>query len=157
MKASPSLSSITCVLLFVAGAVAAAFWAGLRAHGPGTGRPVHADGTYRGSCIDGDRIEISLQITLRDGIVTAAQFRHLAYGEFRLETGQEPHRSVVAQYQEALDHLVGKPPMDALEDLYEPGSIVSGRVDGFTAATIRANKIISAVRDALNRGVYAKP
>lgn len=39
--------------------------------------------------------------------------------------------------------------------MYEPGDIVKEEVDGFTGATIRAGKIISAVRDGLNRGVYS--
>lgn len=34
------------------------------------------------------------------------------------------------------------------------GELVTLEVDGYSGATIRANKIISAIRDALNRGPY---
>jgi len=57
-------------------------------------------------------------------------------------------------YEEALQHLVGKPLLDHLADLYDPGRIVSIDVDGYSGATIRSTKIISAVRDALNREPY---
>lgn len=116
----------------------------------------HPDATYRGAFIDGGIIQVNLQFTLEDGIVTKASFRHLlgAKPEYNLETDQEPYRTVVAQYEEALQHLVGKPLRDHLADLYTPESIVTLEVDGYTGATIRSSKIISAMRDALNRGPY---
>ena len=42
-----------------------------------------------------------------------------------------------------------------LTDLYRTERIVATEVDGYTAATIRSSKIISAIRDGLNRGVYS--
>lgn len=116
----------------------------------------HPDATYRGAFIDEGIIQVNLQFTLVDGVVTKASFRHLvgAKPEYNLEAEQEPYRSVVAQYEEALQHLVGKPLRDHLADLYDPGRIVTLEVDGYTGATIRSTKIISAIRDALNRGPY---
>jgi len=116
----------------------------------------HPDATYRGAFIDEGIIQVNLEFTLVDGIVTEASFRHLvgAIPEYNLENQQEPYRSVVAQYEEALQHLVGKPLRDHLADLYDPGRIIALEVDGYTGATIRSTKIISAVRDALNRGPY---
>ncbi len=116
----------------------------------------HPDATYRGAFIDEGVIQVNLQFTLVDGVVTEASFRHLvgAKPEYHLDTQQEPYRSVVAQYEEALQHLVGKPLRNHLADLYDPGSIIALEVDGYTGATIRSTKIISAVRDALNRGPY---
>ena len=116
----------------------------------------HPDATYRGAFIDEGMIQVNLQFTLVDGVVTEASFRHLVgtNPEYSLENQQEPYRSVVAQYEEALQHLVGKPLRDHLGDLYDPGRIVTLEVDGYTGATIRSTKIISAVRDALNRGPY---
>ena len=116
----------------------------------------HPNATYRGGFMDEGVIQVNLQFTLEDGIVTAASFRHLvgAKPEYNLDTEQEPYRSVVAQYEEALQYLVGKRLRDHLGDLYDPGRVVTLEVDGYTGATIRANKIISAIRDALNRGPY---
>ncbi len=116
----------------------------------------HPDATYRGAFIDEGIIQVNLQFTLVDGVVTDASFRHLvgAKPEYNLENKQEPYRSVVAQYEEALQHLVGKPLRHHLADLYDSGRIISLEVDGYTGATIRSTKIISAVRDALNRGPY---
>lgn len=116
----------------------------------------HADAVYRGAFIDEGFIQVNVQFTLKDGIVKEASFRHLVGSkvDYNLDTEEEPYRSVVNQYQEALQHLVGKPLSEHLPDLYNPGSIVTREVDGYSGATIRANKIISAIRDALNRGPY---
>ncbi len=117
---------------------------------------VHEDGVYRGGFIDKDSIQVNVEFKLKDGVVTGASFRHLRRdGDYHLTTEEEPYRSVVQQYEEALSHLVGKEIETHLSDLYEPQNIVTTKVDGYTAATLRSNKIISAVRDALNRGVYS--
>ncbi len=118
--------------------------------------PVYEDGTYRGGFMDLGDIQVNLQFTLEDGVVTAAEFRHLRRDDdYYLGTETEPYRSVVEQYREALDYLVGKDLSGHLDDLYRPGEIVTTEVDGYSGATIRSSKIISAVRDALNRGVYS--
>ena len=116
----------------------------------------HEDGTYRGTFVDEGLIQVNVQITLQDGVVTAASFRHLvgAVPGYHLDAEEEPFRSVVAQYEEALQYLVGKPLSDHLRDLYKPGDIVTLEVDGYSGATIRSTKILSAVRDALSRGPY---
>lgn len=115
-----------------------------------------ADGVYRGVFIDRDRIEVGVELRLENGAVTSASFRHLGYGDaFRLDNPEDPYRAVIQQYREALAHLVEKDLATHLPDLYHPERIITTEVDGFTQATVRANKIISAVRDALNRGVYS--
>ncbi len=116
----------------------------------------YEDGTYRGVFIDRDRIEVAVEVRLENGIVTAASFRHLQYGDaFRLGNDEEPYRGIIQQYQDALEYLVGKNIVKHLPELYRPERIITTEVDGFTQATVRANKVISAVRDALNRGVYS--
>lgn len=119
----------------------------------------HPDGVYRGAFIDEGVIQVNVQFELVDGVVQSASFRHLvgAIPEYNMDTDEEPYRSVAGQYQEALDYLIGKPLSIYLRDLYEPGRIVRSEVDGYTGATIRANKILSAIRDALNRGPYQLP
>jgi uncharacterized protein with FMN-binding domain len=115
----------------------------------------YEDGTYRGTFADLADIQISLQFTLKDGIVTEAAFRHLKRDEnYHLDSVTEPYRSVVKQYKELLEYLVGKNLRETLPELYYPARIIHTEVDGYTAATVRSSKIISAIRDALNRGVY---
>lgn len=118
----------------------------------------HEDGTYRGVFVDEGVIQVNVEFRLEDGVMTEASFRHLvgAYPEYNLDTEEEPYRSVVGQYHEALQHLVGKPLSTHLADLYEPGKIVATEVDGYSGATIRSVKILSAIRDALNRGAYGR-
>ncbi len=116
----------------------------------------HEDGTYRGSFIDRGLIQVNVQFTLEDGVVTQAEFRHLVgiVPAYDWTTDQEPYRSVIRQYDEALQYLVGKRLADHLTDLYEPGPIVQTEVDGYSGATIRSGKILAAFRDALQKGVY---
>ena len=118
------------------------------------GKTAYENGVYRGVFIDKDAIQINVEFTLIDGIVTEAEFRHLKHEDYSLKTEVEPYKSVIAQYQEALDYLVGKKLSEHLTDLYLPHTIITREVDGYTAATLRTNKIISAIRDGLNRGVY---
>ncbi len=117
---------------------------------------VYEDGTYRGTFADLGFIQVNIQFTLEDNIITSAEFRHLRRDDdYHYDAEEEPYRSVVDQYKEALDYLVGKDINAHLEDLYHPENVVKAQVDGYTAATLRTNKIISAIRDALNRGVYS--
>lgn len=116
----------------------------------------HEDGRYRGIFADGPDIQVNVEFTLEDGVITEAGFRHLRRDDnYNIDADEEPYRSVVSMYQESLDYLVGKRLEDHLTDLYAPGEIVTVEVDGYSGATIRSAKIISAIRDALNRGVYS--
>ncbi len=124
--------------------------------GKGSPQPLqHEDGTYRGIFADKNEIQVNVEFTLKDGIVTKASFRYLkGPDKYFLETEQEPYRSVIRQYKESLEYLVGKPLAQSLSDLYHPERVVQTEVDAYTSATLRSSKIISAIRDALNRGVY---
>ena len=64
----------------------------------------------------------------------------------------ELEKKLTRQYQAVLDYLVGKP-LSALADVYKPGDFVED-IDAFSGATIRSNKIISAINSALSRGAY---
>ncbi len=59
---------------------------------------------------------------------------------------------MASQFQALIDYLVGKD-ISAVNDLYQPGGIAPD-VDGFTGATIRAPKVISAIWDGLNRHAF---
>ncbi len=120
------------------------------------GERVYEDGSYRGIFADGDSIQVNVEFTLSGGVVTEASFRHLRRDDdYFLGTVEEPYRSVIGQYLELPGYLVGKSLKDHLDDLYHPENIITLEVDGYTAATVRSSKIISAVRDGLNRGVYS--
>ena len=116
----------------------------------------HEDGTYRGSFVDRGLIQVNLQFVLVDGVIREASYRHLQGIEppYYMDNQEEPYKSVIRQYEEALQYLVGKPLSKHLVDLYEPRELVQTHVDGYTGATIRSAKIISSIRDALSRGVY---
>ncbi len=116
------------------------------------------DGTYRGIFSDGGEMQVNVQFSLENNTITSARFRHLAYrGEDYLNSNDETIQGLAEQHEILLDYLVGTDIRSTLSDLYSPGQIVTEEydVDGYTGATLRANKVISAFRDALNRGVYS--
>ena len=118
----------------------------------------YEDGTYRGVFIDRNEVQVNIQFTLEDNVITNVRFRHLAYGGIDyLDTEHDTFSGLTKQYQALIDSLIDQDIRVSLNDLYEPGTIVSDEydIDGFTGATIRGNKVISAARDALNRGVYS--
>ena len=116
----------------------------------------YEDGRYRGIYVDGDEIQVVVQFDLEDNIVESVRFRQLAYGGVDYQdSDDEVIQGMEQQHIDAFEHLIGKDIREHLDDLYEPGELDIDDVDGFTGATIRSNKIISAVRDALNRGVYS--
>ncbi|MFY0989850.1 cytochrome b5 domain-containing protein [Halomonas sp. C05BenzN] len=115
------------------------------------------DGHYRGVFIDRGVIQVNITFDLRDGHFTRLEYRHLAYRnqDYQvLEEGDDLY-PVLVQYRQILERLEGQP-VSAIFALHEPERVVDD-VDGFTGATLRGAKVISAIRDALNRGVYAWP
>lgn len=149
------------LMIALAFVLIAAGHAPARGKGKPQGKPFqvsHEDGTYRGIFADSGDIQVSLQFTLVDNVVTDIRFRWLFYRgiDYRTNPQNDPFiLGIRQQYQALIDHLVGKDIRFALKDLYQPGDIVQWEVDGRTGATLRSSKIISAARDALNRGVYS--
>jgi uncharacterized lipoprotein YehR (DUF1307 family) len=109
----------------------------------------YENGTYRGVYGEADN-QVTIEFSLKDNIVTKISYRNLAYRGVNYRT-EEGVASLRNQYQALIDHLVGKDIRDSLPELYKPGQIV----DAVGGATLRSGKVISAIRDALNRGVYA--
>ena len=114
----------------------------------------YEDGRYRGTYGDRGYQQVSIQFHLEDNIITDVSFRHLEHGgiDYR-QTEEEPFVSIRKQHEQAVEYLIGKDIRESLSDLYEPGDFVDD-IDGFSGATIRGSKIISAIRDGLNRGIY---
>jgi len=114
----------------------------------------YADGRYRGVYSDGGNQQIGVQFNLENGNLTNLTYRYLYYANMdmlALEEGNE-YYPITLQYEQALEHLDGQT-LEAIFDLYEPGEFVED-IDAFSGATLRANKLLSAIRDGLNRGIY---
>lgn len=114
----------------------------------------YADGTYRGAYMEDGGEQVALEFTVRDNRFTEIAYRTLQYrGEdYLAQDAGEPMRSIAAQFQALIDYLVGKD-IASVNDLYRPGEMVPD-VDGFSGATIRAPKVISAIWDGLGRHAY---
>lgn len=114
----------------------------------------YKDGTYRGAFYDGS---VVVELELKDNSVQSAKFRSLSYkDEDYLKSEDSTKSALKEQYQALMDHIVGKEITAVVDELYTPGNIAAD-VDGLSASTIRAGKVISAINDALNRGVYSLP
>ena len=114
----------------------------------------YGDGTYRGVYMEDGGEQVALELTLRDNCFESISYRTLQYrGEDYLsEDASDAMKGVAAQFEALLHYLTGKP-VSAVNDLYRPGEIAPD-VDGFSGATIRAPKVISAIWDALGRRAY---
>lgn len=120
----------------------------------------YSDGVYRGIFIDGAEMQVNVDFELKENLVVAAKYRYLFYKgvDYKKEATDAKIMEMNKQYGELLTYLVGKDIRTAVKDLYAPGNIVKNTtIDGVTGATLRSGKIISAINDALNRGVYSLP
>lgn len=107
----------------------------------------YRDGTYRGNFIDRGENQVTVEFMLKDDIVTSAKYRGLTYrGVDYLK--EKKVAQIRDEHEALLTHLVGKNIDESLDDLYTPGEIE------MAGATIRSNKVRSAIKDALNRGAY---
>lgn len=118
------------------------------------GNYTYENGTYRGSYVDGDINQISVEFVIKDNKYESIKYRALAYkGEDYLkEDATGVIKNIRDQYQQVADYLVGKD-IKAVNDLYKPGDIAKD-MDAVTGATLRSNKLISAIWDGLNRHSY---
>lgn len=115
------------------------------------------DGHYRGVFIDRGVIQVNITFDLENGRFTELAYRHLAYRNddyLAMEEGDELY-PVMRQHRQILERLEGEP-VTAIFALYEPERLADD-IDGYSGATLRGAKIISAIRDGLNRGVYGWP
>ncbi len=107
----------------------------------------YRDGTYRGNFFDRGEAQVNVEFKVKDNEVTEAKYRLLAYrGKNYLK--DEALEVEKAKYEAALQSTVGKNVDEGLENLYYPENIE------MAGASVRSNKIRSAMKDALNRGAY---
>ncbi len=126
-----------------------------RLHRAMLGMPL--DGHYRGLFIDRGGIQVNIAFDLEDGHFTRLEYRYLAYRDvdyLRLDEGDELY-PVLVQHEQIAERLEGEP-VTRIFRLYEPERVVDD-IDGYSGATLRGAKVISAIRDGLNRGVYSWP
>ena len=114
----------------------------------------YEDGVYRGTHEDGGVQQISVQFHLEDNIISDVGFRHLAYNDndYRQMEEDNPFYAIKQQHDQIIEYLEGKP-LEAIYDLHNTENFIDD-IDAFTGATIRGNKVFSAIKDGLNRGVY---
>jgi uncharacterized protein with FMN-binding domain len=120
----------------------------------------YEDGTYRGGFVDGGKQQVGVEFKLKNNVVTDISFRTLLYGntDYRAEKTDPKILAYTEQYNELISYLKGKDIRSALEDIYKPAAIASDKtigVDSLTGATLRSGKVVSAIKDGLNRGVYS--
>lgn len=115
----------------------------------------YLDGTYRGNFIDRGHVQVSLQFRLEAGHIKAMSYRHLFYRDEDYLTMDDTAElyPVLRQYQQIAERLEGEPAA-AIFRLYEAENVVDD-IDGYSGATLRGAKVLSAFRDGLNRGVYS--
>ncbi|MFO7649179.1 cytochrome b5 domain-containing protein [Halomonas campaniensis] len=115
------------------------------------------EGRYRGVFGDGGEMQVNVQFDLRDGRLSNVSYRHLAYRgvDYRALDEEDDLYPVWVQHQQLAEGLEGEP-LTAIFALYEPERLAED-IDGYSGATLRGNKVHSAFRDALNRGVYSWP
>ncbi len=107
----------------------------------------YRDGTYRGNFLDRGENQVTVEFKLKNDIVTSAKYRGLTYREVNY-LKEERVAKVRDEHEALLTHLIGKNIDESLDDLYTPEDIE------MAGATIRSNKVRSAIKDALNRGAY---
>ncbi len=127
----------------------------------------YQDGRYRGTYQDRGDEQVGIQFHLEDNVITDISFRMLYYaGNDYLDPENEENEWPVEdlevleeQYNDLIEYLIGKE-ITEIGDLYTP-ELAAADADGtgeildtWTGATLRGNKLISAIRDGLNRGIY---
>ena len=114
----------------------------------------YPDGIYTGTYRDDDGEQVVLDFVIQDNRFVEIKYRKLEYkGIDYLEAGaSEAVRTVAGQFQQMIDYLIGRE-ISAVNALYQPGSIAED-ADAFSAATLRAPKVISALWEGLNRNTY---
>lgn len=118
-------------------------------------QPTYEDGNYRGAFSDDGYVQVNVKFKLENNIVKSMKFSNLFFKDIDyLKSKDERVVGLKAQYDQLADHLVEKDIRTSITDLYKPENIVKNKVDTLTGATLRSDKVISSVRDALNRGVF---
>ncbi len=114
----------------------------------------YENGLYRGFYYGDGMEQISIQFELVNDVFAQFRIRALRYGDgdYTAEDAAASQTAVYRQFLELTGSLEGKD-VAARYGVYDPSAMVSD-ADGCSAATLPSNKLVSALMDALNRGVY---
>lgn len=120
---------------------------------------IYDDGVYRGVFIDGNVQQVGVEFTLENNQVKSIKYDTLNYKDINYysETASEKTIALRKQYEALTQYLIGKNINTHLESLRFSDLIAGNTESGsdvISGATLRSGKVISAVKDALNRGVY---
>jgi hypothetical protein len=110
----------------------------------------YEDGRYRGHFAG----QVVAQFNVENNTFKKVNFRKLLHMDndyTKMVEGDELY-PVYTQNLQIAEYLEGKP-LSAVYDLYTPGEFVDD-ADGFSGATVRGAKVLSAIMDGLNRGIY---
>lgn len=112
----------------------------------------YADGMYKGAYQDGGVEQIAVKVKIENNHFVSVEYSELNYGDqdYLKEGATDTVRAIKNQYQQAADYLEGKK-VSALAKLYDPKGIVTDQ-DAVTGPTLRTNKLISAICNALSAG-----
>ena len=110
------------------------------------------DGVYRGTYDN----EVTARFIVKDNKIDNMMLMNLQHGgtDYRKLKEGDALYPVLVQYNQLVEHLKGKTVSEAFVELKKPAGEIIDDVDGFTGATVRTAKVKSAMKDALNRGVY---
>lgn len=113
-----------------------------------------ADGVYRGSYMEDGEEEVAVEFTLENNVFSDVRYRALSYHgvDYLSPDAPEDAKRVAGQFEALLAHLQGQPWTPSTTSTSPATSRPD--VDGFSGATLRAPKVISAIWDALNRHAW---
>jgi uncharacterized protein with FMN-binding domain len=114
----------------------------------------YENGVYRGFYDQGGVETVSVQFEVINDVFGDVQFRSLQYEDrdYLSEDTTQRETDVGRQFKKMAEYLTGKE-VSNLFNLFSPARIAQD-ADGCSAATLPTNKLISAIMDGLNRGVY---
>lgn len=104
------------------------------------------DGVYRGAYIFPN--EVTVQFTINGNIISNLEYLKLGLDD-KDYLKEETFKEIKEKYEAVIKHLEGKDIRVTLSELYLP-EMLPETVDG----SVEVGKIISAIHDAFNRGVY---
>ena len=128
---------------------------------------MYPDGRYRGAFHDSGVQQVGIQFNLENNTLQDLSYRVLAYDGNNYQDPEhddnawpaEDLMALTEQYEQLLEYLEGRD-ISEIAALYNTETIVddvegTGEIaDTWTGATVRGTKIINAIRDGLNRGIY---
>ena len=105
----------------------------------------YPDGTYRGAFVNPSELDITFEVKNNKFV----KFKFNALGYKGNDYSAAAENNVSSQYKELADYLVGKEVWD-LKPLYTPDNIIKE----LDKNLVVSGKLISAINDGLNRGVF---